>query len=168
MSDNELLLSMLYTHFASTTLRPNALSINFGVIDARIAERSRNDVCFILSVPSDGFSYQDDSLKVDKAVVELELLVKNCHYNPSTHGYEWHGQKQFSLENNDKRINTFLYFKGQKLQDTRIDGGLWDLPPNFSKTDDVTLNKLLCQAIWNNSNRAGIIETIESLLESYK
>lgn len=172
MSDNNSLGSMLYAHFSTVKLSIDTLSINMGSIDARITEQADDDVYFILSVPSDGFSYDSEGLQVDSAVAEFELHVANCRYNSVTHAYEWSDDRRFAISTDPDRVNISVYKNDDILAQECIDErdpnrGLWDLPPTISKGDDEDINELVCRAVQVNSHPNEIIKAIEALLASY-
>ena len=173
MSESPTLSSLLYTHFAQTKLDTEALSINFGAIDARMVGREDEDVYFILSVPSDGFSYADSDIQVDKAAVEFEVHVANCQFNQDTHVYEWSKDKKYAIVTDPDRVNVFLYNNDRPLTQLDIDERhspfeQWELPLGLNKEDCDDINELVCQAVKANSSRPEIIKAIESLLVSYQ
>ena len=172
MSDNNSLGSLLYAHFSHTKFNADALAINMGDITARMTDRCEDDVYFVLSVPSDGFSYKNDSLQVDSATADFELHVANCRYDHDTHRYHWSDDRRFAIVADPDRVNITVYQDGCELIESKLDdrnprNGVWELPPTISKGDDEDINQLLCRAVQANTSRTEIIKAIEALLASY-
>lgn len=167
------LVSMICEDFDDLKLTHDHLYQNGGAVECEIIDTIDDgdklvDVLMLFSAPTTSLSYSDDDIKVDKAVVDFEILVAGVTRKTKEKPMQWLDKKRYCINTDPDRVNVALFLNGNELTQPTDTDTLYcgDLPPSINKDDDDYINEHVCRTVAMNSNEKEIVSAIEQCLAS--